>query len=49
MDFFKSLEQSFLKFNNPEAISQILTALAKCSELKKRKKLQKIPWTFLNV
>ena len=30
MYFFKSLAQSFLKFNNPEAISKTLTALIKC-------------------
>ena len=27
MDFFKSLGQSFLKFDDPKAISKILTAL----------------------
>ena len=29
MDFFKSLGQSFLKFNNPAAISKQLAALIK--------------------
>ena len=29
MDFFKRLGQFFLKFNDPEAISKILTALIK--------------------
>ena len=29
MHFFKSLGQSFLKFNDPEAISNILTVLIK--------------------
>ena len=29
MDFFKSLRQSLLKFNDPEAITKQLTALIK--------------------
>ena len=30
VDFFKSLEQFSLKFNDPEAISKQLTVLKKC-------------------
>ena len=30
MEFFKSLGQPFLKFNDPEAISKQLAALIKC-------------------
>ena len=29
-DFFKSLRQSFIKFNDPESISKQLTVLIKC-------------------
>ena len=29
-DFFESLRESFIKFNDPEAISKQLTVLIKC-------------------
>ena len=29
-DFFKSLRESFIKFNDPESISKQLTVLIKC-------------------
>ena len=44
MDFFKSLRQSFLKFNHPEAISKQLATLIKRLSLKTLKKSKRIPW-----
>ena len=44
MDFFKSSGQSFLKFNDLEAISKQLAALIKRQSLKKLKQSKKISW-----
>ena len=45
----KSLGQSFLKFDDPAAISKQLAALIRPESLEKLKKSKKILWMFLKV